>query len=109
MGWWERAKGPDCLREGCGFGTRAKTRCAKPPEKPLYVGVWRYIPQASWPKKQNIKQIILSGLKFAGENIAVKTKGGLDIPGAVALEPINGPRAPGRQAQGEGGSSRLCP
>ena len=27
VGWWERAKGPDCLREGCGFGTRAKTRC----------------------------------------------------------------------------------
>ena len=25
-------------------------------EKPLYVGVWRYIPQASWPKKQNIKR-----------------------------------------------------
>ena len=34
----------------------------------------------------------------------VKTKGGLDIRGAVALEPINGPGAPGRQAQDVGGS-----
>lgn len=41
-----------------------------------------------------------------GENRAVKTKGGLDVPGAVALEPIDGPWAPGGQAQGKGGSSR---
>lgn len=25
VGWWERAE--DCLRGGCGFGARAKTRC----------------------------------------------------------------------------------